>query len=212
MVRTHTILCVAGIALAGCAGPGTATRPQDAAPSLAEPPPARVVEDENSGIHRQVERELGPEAAAQIPPVKREPPQPIDPEAQRLIWSMLAAIPSRAVDHDGTTRISVSELRNFSRCSEAEFVEFRDERLVDLLSRAGRDSRVEFTSEASAAGGADGADATKRVGERAEEGFDVWELFLSLSPADENWAVWESRGPIHVLRQARPGQPQVLPR
>ena len=34
-------------------------------------------------------------------------------------------------------------------------------------------------------------------------GFDQWELFLSLHPAGESWAVWRADHPTRLLRQPR---------
>ena len=41
------------------------------------------------------------------------------------------------------------------------------------------------------------------------EGFDQWELFLRLSPAEDAWTIWQPAVPVRVLRQPRPGQPQI---
>ena len=41
------------------------------------------------------------------------------------------------------------------------------------------------------------------------EGFDQWELFLSIAPADHDLAVWEARSATRILRTERPGVTQI---
>ncbi len=120
-------------------------------------------------------------------------------------------------------RIAVRGLRNQGRCRGGEFSEFC-ERLAGLLTRAGEGEGVVFECVASESGGADGVSGGQFDYELSGtaylatvEGFDVWELYLRLKPAANedgvrrDWVVWESEGPVRVLRWAREGQPEVLP-
>lgn len=116
--------------------------------------------------------------------------------------------------------VSLAELRNQSHASCSEFNAFR-ERLAELLSQAGRKDNVRFISSESseeahahAAGDGDDEDVDYQLHGAAylvtRAGFDWWELYLSLTPADRAWNIWRSPSRIHVLRHPQPGQIQVL--
>ncbi|UCD75688.1 MAG: hypothetical protein JSV91_01995 [Phycisphaerales bacterium] len=149
------------------------------------------------------ETELGPEAAEALPPIDHTPPRPPDPGAEALVQALLGGMEHRPVGEDGTTVVDLARLRNHSHAAAAEFSSFR-QRLTEVLNRAGEEAGVRFTAEA--------GDAHYRLDGTAylvtADGFDQWELYLRLSPADAAWTLWQSSRPIRVLRHARPGQPQ----
>ena len=176
--------------------------------------PALVIGGNNQqAVRAAATAELGPSAAAAIPPdrhanggvgLKRT-----EPVAVALINSMLERMQDRAVSADGFTHISLSELRNQSRCSANEFTTFRD-RLADVFNQAGRDSHIQFSS-AETAPGQPQYQMQGSAYVMTLDGFDVWELYLTLSPTVNPWTIWQANGPVHMLRQPRAGQAQMLP-
>jgi len=41
-------------------------------------------------------------------------------------------------------------------------------------------------------------------------GFDQWELYLSLRPAGQAWTIWRADAAVRMLRQPRPGEPEII--
>jgi hypothetical protein len=156
---------------------------------------------------RGTERENGPENAATPDRTLRAGPPPADPAATALVDSMLVRIERSA---SASTVIDLGQVRNQSRCGAGEFAKLRA-RLAEKFTSAARDARVRFTADADPS-------SSRQPDYHLQgsaylitsEGFDVWELFLSLTPARQNWTIWESDGPVHVLRLPRPGQPEIL--
>lgn len=175
------------------------SHPMNVAPSI-------VATSNNQPVRTAASQELGPEAANAIPATTRPAPEPIDPGAQSLIDSILNRLQNREVGGDGWTRIGMVQIRNQSHSDVAEFASF-SQRFAELLSRAGRASHIEVTADPQ-------ADVQYQFQGTAylgtTEGFDVWELYLSLSPSTRNWTVWEARGAVRVLRQPRVGQQQIF--
>ena len=198
----------AAFPLAGC----TISRFPDHAQRPLITEPAMIVPSNNQAVRTSAANELGPDAAAAIP-LREHPVRGADePVALELVNSMLDRMQDRAVGADGLTHITLSELRNQSRCSSGEFASFRD-RLAELLTQAGRDSHLQFASGDEAASSSSGQSQYQLQGSAylmTLEGFDVWELYLSLSPPIHPWTIWQANGPVHVLRQPRPGQAQML--
>ena len=198
-------MCV-GLTLGGCMGPSTRTRPSSLQSVPSNRHPTTVTSASNQPVRVAAESELGSEAAANIPEALRALPAPPDPGAAALVDSMLAGLGQRQAGPDGITTIGVRQVRNQSRCSGGEFGAFR-ERFAQLLNHQGRDSKVRFSGESDAVTQYELQGAAYLT---TTQGFDVWELYLSLTPSVESWAVWTANGPVHVLRTPRPGQPQVL--
>jgi hypothetical protein len=152
--------------------------------------------------------ELGDEAADAVRETmpERHAPQPADPGAAAVVELIAQHLPAdRPVDDAGMTRIGFEFLRNQSKCATPEFREFV-QRFAELLTRAGRDRSLTFT-----------ADESERVDYQllgsaylnTVAGFDQWELYLRLSPADRAWTLWQPNAPVRVLRQPQPSRPQV---
>jgi len=202
----HTIWGIAAaIALAGCAAapPRAAVVP----PSRDSQPTVVVVRHNSSEPVRSAARsELGPEAANAIPQIERPLPEPIDPGAKALGDSMIIRMGDRVIGADDMTRIGVSQLRNQSHAESREYSAFC-ERLAGLLTSATTDSHIEFVCDpkAQVQYQIQGTAYLSTVG-----GFDVWELFLSMSRSDRAFTIWQADKPIHVLRQPRAGQPQII--
>lgn len=158
---------------------------------------------------KAAQQELGAEAAATIPDTPPHTPKvpAIDPGAKKLVDTILAAIPNRQSDADGLTRIGISPVRNQSRCAASEFERFQS-RLARLLTDAANDSKVNFTTDTSSSSVQYLMQGTAYL--ITADGFDQWELFLSLSVVDRNYTLWKSEGPVRVLRQERLGAPQVF--
>ena len=203
------LLCA--LAVAGCA---TSPSRSTLAPSVpSDRHPAVVTTTNNQPIRRAAESELGADAAQAIPPATRAVPQPAEPGAAAIVQAISKAIADRAGGPGGQVRIGLWQLRNQSRCNSPEFAAFR-ERFAGLLNRAAKDSQtalagnaIEFTADPDAAVDFELQGAAYLI---TAQGFDVWELFPSLSPTEPAWTIWQSPNPLRVLRQARPGQAQIL--
>jgi hypothetical protein len=119
---------------------------------------------------------------------------------------MLREIGHRDDDAAQETVISLGGLRNMSHADGLEFVGFRI-RFAEVLTEAGRPHGVTFR-------GTPGPSDYRVLGTAyldSRGGFDQWVLHISLARSDEAWTVWEARRPVRVLRNPRPGQPQILP-
>jgi hypothetical protein len=116
---------------------------------------------------------------------------------------MIDALP-RTGDRD--VRISVAGLRNQSHATPREFAQLQS-RLAGLLgvAAAGSGVRFELMPDAAPDYRLDGAAYLATRG-----GFDVWELYLRLSPVDRRGIIWRWDDPVHVLRQPRPNQAEIL--
>lgn len=215
------------LALSGCAAESSSTashasmsaaRPAPGAmPRRSPPPPTTSVaasaptqpaaNDHDQAIRRQAAAELGPEVAATMPEVPASAPvEPVDPGAELIVRSIIDTLAADlARDSTGATTISVQGVRNLSRANAAEFDGFMH-RLCGVLSNAGRRDRLIFSD-----------DLTHQAQYRLQgtayminaAGFDQWELYLTLTPTDRDYQVWNARNAIRVLRIARPGQPQI---
>lgn len=209
----HIILGLIGsiataIAISGCAtAPNVPVKSAVHRAPTAPPPGAIVYSDSAQPARVAAEQELGPAAAKAILPAPAAAPRPSEPVAQALVRSMLNSLTTRIVDAEGVTRIGVNQLRNQSHSGPAEFAAFT-QRLAELLTGAGREWRVEFVADSSAAAHYQLQGAAYLI---SAQGFDVWELFLSLTPTSPDWTVWQSPKAVRVLRQPRPGETQFLP-
>ena len=181
--------------LCGCTSTGVQS------PKLIPPRAAIAPQGEHPAV-AAAETELGDAAAEALPPIEHTPPLTPDPGAEALLNDLLACMEDRRVGADGFTLVSLTRLRNHSRAAASEFIAFR-QRLAEVLTRRGADLGVRFSTN--------GEPADYRIDGTAylvtADGFDQWELYLRLSPADAAWTLWQSEQPIRVLRQARPDQP-----
>lgn len=129
----------------------------------------------------------------------------VDPGAALIVASMADTLEKPAADERTVTVINLHSVRNLSRASADEFARFLD-RFAALLTQAGTPHAIEFVRTAPA--------AHYRMQGVAylitDAGLDQWEMYLSIAPADRDVAVWDARQVIRVLRNARPGQPQIL--
>ena len=212
---TILMLLLSATLIMGCATMHDRAKIMPTQPSYVHP--AVVTPVTNEPVREAASEELGPEVAADIPKVEREPPQPVEVGAAALVESITNAMRDRVMDDQGVTRIAI-QLRNQSRCGAGEFDAMR-ERLAKELNHAAEDARgaqLRFIvhSEGDAAGDAGALDAHYLMQGSAylisAGGFDLWELFLSLTPASENFGIWESPRPVRVLRTPRMGQPHIV--
>lgn len=79
-------------------------------------------------------------------------------------------------------------------------------RLCGILSKAGRNDRIAFTDDADAAAQFRMLGTAYMIN---AEGFDQWEMYLTLTPADRDFGIWDAGSAVRVLRIARPGVPQI---
>ncbi|MCZ6735844.1 MAG: hypothetical protein O7C65_08650 [Planctomycetota bacterium] len=142
-------------------------------------------------------------AELQIPQVGAHP---TDPGADALVRSILASLDSPARAPGGETRVCVDRLRNQSHCSQREFASLR-RRLADGLNRSGRSDQIRFVADAAQPAHYELHGTAYLVTAR---GLDQWELYLSLRPAGQAWTIWRADAAVHMLRQPRPGEPEII--
>ncbi len=142
-------------------------------------------------------------AGLQIPQLGTHP---TDPGADALVRSILASLDTPTRTPGGETRVRVDRFRNQSHCSQREFASLR-RRLADVLSRSGRSDQIRFVADAAQPAHYELHGTAYLVTTR---GFDQWELYLSLRPAGQAWTIWQSDRPVRMLRQARPGEPEII--
>ena len=203
------ILCVlvlmTGTWTAGCAAPGRQTSNDSAASMLAARQAGASSEADSSA--RMAEAELDGELdPAAIDTLRAGPQRPVhDPGASMLATSIIRSLDERPALTGEPARVYVEVFRNQSHAQPKE-VEQASSRLAWLLDRAGRTKDLRFTSDNDEA-------VDYRLHATAYlitvDGFDQWELYMRLTPADANWTVWDSQRPIRLLRQDRSGVPQV---
>lgn len=183
--------------------PAPETKPGDGAeevdPAAAEDPdpspkpePAPETTPEPGPVVEEGETEDDPPATPVVPP------RPADPGAVAIAEAIAAA-----AGDDGLVTCRI-RLRNQSRASANEFEAF-EKRLADILDRPETRDRIRFT---------DGENATHELSGSAylitSNGFDLWELYLNARTVDAAWAIWTADSPARVLRQNRPGAPQIV--
>jgi hypothetical protein len=207
-VVSPTILCALIFALVGCSSAShrqatmMPTRPSAVHPSVA-------ASTSNEHVRSAADQELGAETAASIPIEEQPSPEIAEPGAAAIAHAILLATLEHAGPGSEPIQISLQELKNQSRCGAAEFDQFR-QRFAEVLNRAAQSQRAPIRFIAAD----EKSIADYRVQGAAylisRSGFDVWELFLSITPANQSWSVWQAPGPIRVLRHARPNQPQII--
>jgi hypothetical protein len=204
------------VAMGGCAAVATPAHRAAIAPTYspdgpftATQEPSAQHQDDSSAARTAAAEELGPGVAEAMPHLDKVPPQPRDPGADQFVAALLTGLGPRQHDENGATRICVSKLRNQSRAQQSEFAAFQ-ERFAEVLTRSSSESNVTFCT---------GSDAHSLIHYEllgtayliTTDGFDVWELFIMVTPADKSWMVWQPTGPVRVLRHPRPNQQQVFP-
>jgi hypothetical protein len=236
ILRTRRISGLAGVSVALTMG-GCATAPQATGSSsnagrysLASPPPASdssaattpdvtsrsqpaaaatspvETASHDAAIREQAAMELGSDVAASMPQVPETPPvEPVDPGAAMIVRSIAQTLADRRSAGDAVT-IDLTTLQNLSRSGSEEFTAFVA-RLAALLNRAGVEHRIRFVDDKSTVCEYRMLGTAYLVN---ASGFDQWEMYMSLSPADRDWQVWDARNAVRILRTARAGQPQII--
>ncbi len=142
-----------------------------------------------------------------MPEVAPVEPQRHDAGADALVNELISALDQQIEGDKRPIQIRLTNMRNMSRATSAEFEEFL-QRFADLLNRSGRDKGISFTAASESADTEFDLLGTAYL--IVADGFDTWELFLSLSPGGEGWAAWRAPWPVRVLRQPRPGHQQIF--
>lgn len=128
-----------------------------------------------------------------------------DPGAVWLVQKIEAALDGR--EHDSPVWIGTHKLRNQSRAQCDEF-DAMLARLAELLDAAGAEQNLRFTSNAAQAVAYDLKGTAYLV---TFEGFDLWEMYLSIKPSDRAWTLWQAEAPIRLLRSERLRGQQLFP-
>jgi len=204
--------CILGLVCAVIAGctpegqkSGQSLHSQSEMSAGAAPPPQVPVAATNEPIRRQAAAELGPDVAAEIPASTRPATKPVDAGAKKLVDSIGGSLSSLNAGGE-VVQISLSALRNQSRSTAAEFAGMLD-RLAGLLNDAAEGSRIRFSA---VEGEVAPYEMQGTVYLATRDGFDLWEMYLSISSTARPYTLWQNNGPVWLIRQARPGQPQVL--
>lgn len=171
-------------------------------------PPAR--DSESIGASRSqnviddVTSELGPDAAETLPP-SPPPPRPVDAGAAAVVDALIVALERVDASADDPVVIRLASWRNQSHASFEEIAQ-ATQRMAGLLNDSRGRHNVRFTVD-------DDVPADFAMHATAylvtDRGFDLWELYLRLTPADGSWTVWSPNGPVRLLRANRAGAPQV---
>lgn len=215
-----TMLCfIATFLLAGCAATPAPT-PAAASSTQKNSSPATVLNaaeskhtpevTDNQYAAQQPQPEPTAEPAPAPPPAPEpEPkpaPKPLDPGALQLVASLNSAVATKRSSSDEHVTISVANLRNHSRCRSDEFQSLL-ERLAEELSRAGEQANVAFIADADSSADYHLHGTAYLV---TSDGFDLWEVYLTLQPAASSWTLWTAPDAVHILRQPRPRQQQFF--
>ena len=202
-------------AAAPTAAPKTQTAEISAAPPSATTLPAtspiinqtQPANSHDAAIRAAAANELGPKVAASMPTVPPStPPEPVDAGAAKLVASIANVLGDRSLPNDGVTIINLRGVQNLSRSNADEFGSFMH-RFCEVMSKAGKADRIAFTDNAE-------AEAQYRMQGTAymiyASGFDQWEMYLTLRPADREFDIWDAGSAVRVLRIARPGAQQIM--
>ena len=157
--------------------------------------PAAATLESGRGLAPTAARPAGPDAA-------------VDPGAARLLEKVAQALETAGRGAGGLTSIRLGPLRNQSHAGAAE-LEGLTARLAGLLNRAGRDHAIRFFTDPSEAVDYELRGTVYLI---TAQGFDQWELYLSLRPAGEGWSLWRTEGPVRLLRLPAAGPQIFLPR
>ena len=133
----------------------------------------------------------------------------VDPGAVWVVAKIREALDAESGGgkQSGSIEISTQLLRNQSKAQNDEFDAMVD-RLARLLDAAGADEGLHFT-----------ADPAQPVDYQLKgtaylvtaNGFDLWELYLSLKPNDRAWTLWQADVPVRLLRSERLRGQQIFP-
>lgn len=224
----HTIRCASiqavGLILcflcAGCASQNfhrtssadfTATSPPHEYRKI-DPIPAQAQHEIAAPATSDIETES--HAAASVEP---QPAQPavspvvrarISPALTRMVEELDAAIDACPRSAKMDRAVSLAHMRNMSHANAREFDAVRA-RLAELLNAAAASSgsTLHFIASDTEPASFDllGAGYLATL-----DGFDAWELFLSVSRRDVPYDLWRSDGPVRVLRFEQPMSAQVF--
>lgn len=126
------------------------------------------------------------------------PPETIDAGSERLVLDIIEAIGEPASPTSGVV-IVVRDFRNQSRTPGDEMAVLR-ERIHRLLAAAGEPRGLRITLDPS-------AECDYTLGGTVylvnRDGFDQWEIYFALRPAEANWTIWRNDDPVRMMRQQR---------
>lgn len=163
----------------------------------AHQPQAREVSSRDDQDHRDRE----PESRSATPEA-----EPRDPGAAALVKRLAAMIDAEDDGRTAPVRIGTWSIRNHSRCQSDEF-EAMQHRFAELLDHAADDLQFQFTADPA-------RPVEYQLGGTAyiitAGGFDQWELYLTLRPADRSWTIWQAEQPVRMLRVTRRRGPQIF--
>ncbi len=152
------------------------------------------------------------EAPSQLPPATKgmtdSARAQLSPALKVMISEMEAAIDRCPRSRHLERTVSLARLRNMSHASTREFDALRA-RLASLLTAAAESAGADlrFTADTAEQASFDmlGAAYLDTL-----EGFDSWELYVSVSERERGRDLWRSDGPVRVLRFEQPVSPQVF--
>ena len=134
----------------------------------------------------------------------RPPTSAGEPGADRLVADMRRSIDLTGEQAWGEILVSLDRLRNHSHASAGEFASMR-RRLAEVLTGAGRSGRVPMRFVSRADEPVD-YELSGTAYLMTSQGFDLWELYLSLHASGQSWTVWNADNAVRMLRQPRAGE------
>ena len=103
--------------------------------------------------------------------------------------------------------VCLQGIHNHSHAAASEFEQMRH-RLADALSRAGAHDLLPMRFVADPDGPCD-FELTGTAYLVTASGFDQWEIYLDLRPAEGAWSLWRPEGALRLLRQPRNDEPEL---
>ncbi len=138
---------------------------------------------------------------------RRPRPSPPEPGADRLVAAMRRSIELTGEQPWGEVLVGLDRIRNHSHVSASDFDIMR-RRLAGVLTAAGRSGRVPLRYVSRAEEPVD-YELSGTAYLMTSQGFDLWELYLSLHVPGQEWTVWSADEPVRMLRFPRRGEPQL---
>ena len=129
------------------------------------------------------------------------------PGADRMAVSIQRSLFLSGAETWGEVLISLDGIRNHSHASRKEFAAVLAQ-MADLLNT----TNVHGGTPLRFVAGTQESTDYELVGVAylmTAQGFDLWELYLTMRPAGETWMIWSADGPVRMWRQPRPGEEQM---
>ncbi len=129
------------------------------------------------------------------------------PGADRMAVSIRRSLSLSGAETWGEVLISLDGIRNHSHASREEFAAVLAQ-MANLLNTTNVRGGIPLRFVA----GTQESTDYELVGAAylmTAQGFDLWELYVTMRPAGETWMIWSADGPVRLRRQPRPGEQRM---